>query len=1697
MKNKCCIKILSILIAVAIIVNDITVFASMDSEKEAATEQNFENSSKEETDESYIEESYENLLLDMNVDEDENVAPNTGDANEQDSSEGSEIEEVLTEVESQQKELEKIFENSSKEETDESYIEENYENLLLDMNVDENENVAPNTEDANEQDSSESSEIEEVLTDIESQQEEREEIIDDPQAGREKGFLDDGFAGVQLFGSDGDYIHNEKFANYDIKNVIDVSKWQGDINWTKVKQAGIEYVIIRAGYRGYGESGQLKQDDNFVANIGGAIAAGIEVGVYFFSQAITKDEAIEEAETVLDFIDGYNVSLPVVIDYEYASTTDGLTGRLYNANLSKESATEICEQFCETVKNSGYTAMVYANKDMLEHGLKADELAEKYQIWLANYGTSTSYEGKYDFWQYTQSGTVDGISGNVDKSFWYVKRNIEYAEIEEGIYTISTCLDNNKVLDVPGAKVTNGINLQIYTSNNSWAQKFYIRPDGEDTYVIMSANSGKVLEASENNLYQKDYTGEDKQQWKFIENPDGSYTIESNVVNMVIDIAGGKRANGTKAQIYKSNASKAQCFNLAIDETTVQCIKNGIYVIESAVSEDKGINIKDDGELLELRMVTTRETQKFHVEYVGNGCYQMVSSISQKKLTSGTGKKVFLADETDGVDQRWILKKVSISEYAIISAKDGKNIDVAGGKTADGTSIQKYTGNGSKAQLFKFYETQLGEETLEEGIYVIHSALNDKKVLDVSGASKKCDANVQIYGANGSKAQQFAVRRLDNGNYIIYSYNSGMIVDAKDGKNANKTNVLQYFPIGRSSQEWKIVPQAKGYFSVISSVGEKALDVAGAKTANGTNVQIYTSNGSKAQKFRFERVGSIENFSISKKNITDGTYTICSSLNEGKVLDVAGGSLYLGANIQLYTSNNSSAQQFVIQKASESDFYTITSKKSGMQVTYKDGTLKNSVNVYQETDLKGKGQSWKIKHVMDDYYMIYASDSNFSLDISGGKTTNGANIQIYNSNGSKAQIFKLKKNSDQISVEQNLGNELKEGVYTIASALNNSMVLDVASGSVSDGANIQIYKSNDSKAQKYILKKLDNGNYTLTITCSDKLVSVNGRNVCQKSDNNLLTQQWNLINAGNGQWIIKSANDGKVMDIAGAKTTNGTNVQVYSSNFSTAQRFKFIPTSTNPEVKFISNGNNNYSITYTVYAKGNESSADNKYYLMLADSYTGKIYGTPLTSVAKNYDVSINLPISDRAKLKEIAMNKLVLAVKQSNGTYKAINSPVAILNPEAIAANTKAIFRASSKKGLQGVAYASNGSMPVDARYANTKQTLLNLDIADVVNPKSNYINFTYKGKTYKFSKCTDLVANIKSMNAGYQQYLYGNSGTTKVAVSLCLLLSYDSANSFLIDPSARSSGHRYYTLNVREEKGRETLEALFVYLGELFGQEDCYVTNWILGNEINSSKAWNYQGSLSFDNYMTCYATAFQMLYNAVKSEKTGNTVSISLDNGWNAVPDTYAGKKVLDSFAKKINTLNPNIKWSISYHPYSYPLTRADFWNDSSNTTNSTSTKYISMKNITVLTNYAASLEKTYKMDTGSIRVLLTEQGYSYGAGAEKQAQAIARGYYIAEFNNRIDAFIIRAIVDDAEEAKGKLYFGLMNSQQDKRIAFYVYEFMDSDLSKLKNTAASSVVTSPNHSKFNSAKNILCNTNWNSIVPGFNATKLTGIK
>lgn len=215
------------------------------------------------------------------------------------------------------------------------------------------------------------------------------------------------------------YTHNSKFEDDTIIHGIDVSVWNNTINWQKVKNDGIDFAFIRVAARGYGSSGNIFDDSKFKTNITNAKKYGVKVGVYFFSQAITTKEAREEANYTLRKIKGYSLDMPVIMDYEYSGGSDG---RLTNAKLTNTQRTNIVMEFCKTIKEAGYTPMVYANYSMLTYDLNKSTIDSSYKVWLAHYATSTSYRGDYEFWQYSSKGSVSGISGNVDVNFWYKEK---------------------------------------------------------------------------------------------------------------------------------------------------------------------------------------------------------------------------------------------------------------------------------------------------------------------------------------------------------------------------------------------------------------------------------------------------------------------------------------------------------------------------------------------------------------------------------------------------------------------------------------------------------------------------------------------------------------------------------------------------------------------------------------------------------------------------------------------------------------------------------------------------------------------------------------------------------------------------------------------------------------------------------------------------------------------------------------------------------------------------------------------------------------------------------------------------------------------------------------------------------------------------------------------------------------------------
>lgn len=251
------------------------------------------------------------------------------------------------------------------------------------------------------------------------------------------------------------YNHDDKFKNCEIIHGLDLSYYQSDADFTKLKDAGVDFVILRAAYRGYGSKGTLSKDSCFDKFVTAALNQGLDVGAYIYSQAITKAEAVEEANYILNIVKGYNITMPIVFDFEYAP---GGKGRLYNANLSKSQKTAICNAFCKQVESKGYTAMVYANQSMLTDDLNDNNIAKNYDIWLANYSTSPKYGGKlydcdYTIWQYTSEGRCNGVSGNVDCNFRYYKKPNKVTNLAFDESLEKTTLSWDKIKGVYGYEI--------------------------------------------------------------------------------------------------------------------------------------------------------------------------------------------------------------------------------------------------------------------------------------------------------------------------------------------------------------------------------------------------------------------------------------------------------------------------------------------------------------------------------------------------------------------------------------------------------------------------------------------------------------------------------------------------------------------------------------------------------------------------------------------------------------------------------------------------------------------------------------------------------------------------------------------------------------------------------------------------------------------------------------------------------------------------------------------------------------------------------------------------------------------------------------------------------------------------------------------------------------------------------------------
>ena len=453
--------------------------------------------------------------------------------------------------------------------------------------------------------------------------------------------------------------------------------------------------------------------------------------------------------------------------------------------------------------------------------------------------------------------------------------------------------------------------------------------------------------------------------------------------------------------VNKSNANE-----------TNKIIENGVYEIETNLGTSKVLDISagsiENGANVQIWGRCNVFQQRFKITYLNDGYYSIKSVKSGKMLdVAGAGKEkgtnVWQYEENGTDAQKWKFEKTEDGKYIIVSKCNDLALTLASKSPQDGTNIEvneNLNGENQKFKLRKIEEIK-SEKTIENGVYTIFTALDQNKVLDVSEASKKDGANIQIWDNVNVPQQKFYVS-FEKGYYTIKNVNSGKMMDVAGANTATYANVWQYEGNGTDAQKWIIKQTEDGYYSIISKLSGINVEVSNSKTLNGTNVQMNFENNELNQKFIFSKA-----YEGTKGIIENGIYEITTKLASNMLLDISEGSTKEGANVQIWADANEKQQKFEFVYIGDG-LYKILSVKSGKALTVST-TNSSFANVYQSTYNGSLAQAWKLEKLKNGYYNIISKYNSKVLDVYCGGTSNGTNINTYIPNGTNAQQFMLEQ----------------------------------------------------------------------------------------------------------------------------------------------------------------------------------------------------------------------------------------------------------------------------------------------------------------------------------------------------------------------------------------------------------------------------------------------------------------------------------------------------------------------------------------------------------------------------------------------------------------------------------------------------------------------------------------------------------------
>lgn len=665
------------------------------------------------------------------------------------------------------------------------------------------------------------------------------------------------------------------------KGVIDVSSWQGDIDWAKAKADGVEGAIIRLGF-GWGNDADTKAQ----RNINECKRLGIPFGIYWYSYAYDANCARAEGNDVAAKlrqmgVSPNNLKYPVYYDLEkwtWAGHTPPTNPNVYSG---------MADAWYGALQSAGYKNLgVYSYTSYLQGPLNNSNIYAKTR-WVAQYGAQMGYNafGTNDRgWQYTSSGRINGISGSVDMNAFGGKnyaqdssvidvRKMPVVSVPDGNYFINVRFKVASSVDISGASTSDSTTIQLYSGNGSKAQQFKFSKQSDGSYVITNVNSDKALDvrgaAAGNNSVVQQYAinGTNAQRW-FIRDSGAGYYLQSALGNWVLDLSGGNTSNGTAIRLYAPNGTQAQRFVVSSSEVSVPV--NAAVNIKSAGKSNLVFDVPGastaNSARIQLYAANGTNAQKFRFQQIGNGTYNIVNVNSGKVLdvygaSASNGAVLQQYDSNGTVAQQWTVRNYGDGKISLMSVNANKAIDVPGANYSSNVALQLYSPNDTAAQQWiieksKTMRDRLNEQAakhrqdLPDGTYSFGSRLKTNMKMDVYGASRSDCANVQLWTGNGTNAQRWRVSHDDNGYVTLTSANSDKALDVYGASTANGANAQQYASNGTYAQKWIAIKNSDGSYTFQSALAEnKVLDVSGASTSNGANVQLYTANGTDAQKW--------------------------------------------------------------------------------------------------------------------------------------------------------------------------------------------------------------------------------------------------------------------------------------------------------------------------------------------------------------------------------------------------------------------------------------------------------------------------------------------------------------------------------------------------------------------------------------------------------------------------------------------------------------------------------------------------------------------------------------------------------------------------------------------------------------------------------------------------------------------------------